>query len=160
MVACTDTDIYRYTDTDTDADADADADTQIGSRLSVPKLVRGSRWLRNAMGTQAERALLAAVRHVAEPGAQWPGAELRLAWFRMTMTNSRLACRISSDRIKKWYVRFVYYGREPRWESLVDDSAGDSDEPWYDSEDNWHESSSDSSSPTWYDGETVLVAKW
>ena len=81
------------------------------------------------MGTLAERALLAAVRHVAESGATWPSAELRQAWNRMTMTNCRLACRISSDRIFDWYLRLVW-GLEP----VVDASAGDSEEGLYDSE--------------------------
>ena len=132
----------------------------IGSSLSVAKLVRGSRLLRNAMATLAERALLAAVRHVAESGATWPSAELRQAWFRMTLSNRRLACRISSDRIRQWYVRLVY-GREPH-QPVVDDSAGDSDEPWYDSEVNWHESesSSDSSSPIWHEMESSWTGWW
>ena len=101
------------------------------------------------MATLAERALLAAVRHVAESGATWPSVELRQSWNRMTMTNSRLACRTSSDRIFDWYLRLAW-GLEP----VVDASAGDSEEGLYDSEGHDSESSSDSSSPTWYEYET------
>ena len=94
------------------------------------------------MATLAERALLAAVRHVAESGATWPSAELRQAWNRMTMTNCRLACRISSDRIFDWYLRLVN-----GLEQVVDASAGDSEEGLYDSE--GQDIESDSDIPPW-----------
>ena len=108
--------------------------------------------LGNAMATLVERALLAAVRHVAESGATWPSAEVRQAWCRVTMTNRGLACRISSDCIRQWYYTRLR-------QVLVDVSAGDSDEPWYDSEDNGYdtESSSRSSGSTWYDRKTGLM---
>ncbi|MDA8583148.1 hypothetical protein N9L68_02920 [bacterium] len=129
------------------------APTQIGARLSVPKLLRGACLLRNAMATLAEQALLAAAQHVAESGATWPSVEVRQAWNRIAMANRRLDCRISSDRIRQWYARMVH-GRE----RVVDDSAGYSGEPWYDSEEYWQdiESSSDSSRSAWYDRETGL----
>ena len=129
----------------------------IGSRPSLPKPVRGTRWLRNAMETLAERALLAAVRHVAESGPTWPSGRVRdqeepRAWNRMTMTNRRLTCRISSYRIEMWCIRLVC-GPRP----IFKDSAAESDEPWYDSENPPQDtSSSDSESPNWYDTKTGL----
>ena len=90
------------------------------------------------MATLAERALLAAVQHVAESGATWPGAELRQAWNRITMTTPRLTCRTSSDRIFDWYLRLVW-----KIESVVDASAGDSEEGLYDSEEGIYDWSMD-----------------
>ena len=118
----------------------------------MPKLVRVSRVLRNVMATLAERALLAAVRHVAESGPTWPDGRVRdreepQVWNRMTMTNRRLTCRISSYRLELGCIRLT--GAHP----VI---GYDIDEPWYDSEDNWHERSSDSSSPTWYYRKTGL----
>ena len=55
------------------------------------------------------------------------------------MTNRRLACRVSSDRIFDWYLRLVW-GLEP----VVDASAGDSEEGLYDSEGQDIESDGDS----------------
>ena len=110
--------------------------------------------LRNVMATLAERALLVAVRHVAESKPRWPRAELRAAWNKIAMTNRRLACRISSYRISQWYTRLIC-GRENRMQSqepVVDDSAGGNDEPWGDEDGNWWdiESCSDSSSSSNY----------
>ena len=55
------------------------------------------------------------------------------------MTNRRLSCRISSDRIFDWYLRLID-GLEPD----VDASAGDSEEGLYDSEGQDIESDGDS----------------
>ena len=129
----------------------------IGSRPSLPKPVRSTRWLRNAMGTLAERALLAAVRHVAESASKWTDGRVTdreepHAWNRITMTNRRLTCRLASHRIELWCIQVVC-GPRP----VFKDSATESDEPWYDSENPPHDtSSSDSESPNWYDTKTGL----
>ena len=131
--------------------------TQVGSRLSVTKSVRGARWPRQAMGTLAERALL-------------DDNEQR-AWNRMTMSNRRLVCRVSSYHIWQFYDRTRHgSGTSPTFvwshlaaqilgdfagesshvpSALFADLAEDSDEPW-------HDSSSNSSSPTWYERKTGL----
>ena len=105
------------------------------------------------MGTLAERALLAAVRHVAESGLKWTDGRVTdreepHAWNRITMTNRRLTCRISSYRIELWCIRLT--GEHP----VI---GYDIDEPWYDSENPPQDtSSSDSESPNWYDRKTGL----
>ena len=150
--------------------------TQVGSRLSVTKSVKGARWPRQAMGTLAERALLAAGRHMADTGATWPNGRVRdheepRAWNRMTMSNRRLVCRVSSYHIWQFYDRTRHgSGTSPTFvwshlaaqilgdfagesshvpSALFADLAEDSDEPW-------HDSSSNSSSPTWYERKTGL----
>ena len=113
--------------------------------------------LRHAMGSTAERALLAAVQHVAGSTAKWthdPGTDREEphAWNRITMTNRRLTCRLASHRIELWCIQVVC-GPRP----IFKDSAAESDEPWYDSENPPHDtSSSDSESPNWCDRKTGL----
>ena len=129
----------------------------IASRPSLPKPIRGTRWLRNAMETLAERALLAAVRHVAESAPKWTDGRVTdleepHAWNRITMTNRRLTCRDVSSHIKMWCIRLVCGPS-----SISEDSATESDEPWYDSENPPQDTSaSDSESPNWYDRKTGL----
>ena len=118
----------------------------------MPKLLRVSRVLRNAMATLAEQALLVSVQHVAESKPRWPGAELKQAWNRITMTNRRVACRISSDRIKQWYERLLIYAARICRQPIAHYSAKDTDEPWGDEDGDWWdiESSNDSSSSSNY----------
>ena len=96
------------------------------------------------METLAERALLAAVRHVTKSAPEWTDdrvtdREELHAWNRITMTNRRM-----------WFNRLVC---EPS--PISEDSAAESDESWCDSENPPQDtSSSDSDSPNWYDRKT------
>ena len=128
----------------------------IGSRPLMPKPFSWTRWLRNAMETLAERALLAAVRHVTKSAPEWTDdrvtdREELHAWNRILMTNRRLWCNrlvcepspISEDR------------RVCEPSPISEDSAAERDESWCDSENPPQDtSSSDSDSPNWYDRKT------
>ena len=91
------------------------------------------------------QALLASLRHMATSGPTWPDCKLCEAWFRMTMTNRSLACRISRARIRQWCVRLQ---KSPRHSAdsehqAVDESS--SEDSTGDSADAWQSSSSESS---------------